>query len=75
MVTSHTVTMYKFNEWQYFRYMKFMQEYSFLHFPSKGHTDFLERFPVTFRNKENIFQNKKITAEGLGNLSHLVLIP
>lgn len=42
---------------------KCMQEYSFLHFPSKGHILFLEIFPVTFRDEENIFQTKKATAE------------
>ena len=61
---NHRMTGNKLNKGQHFRDNRW-QEYSFLHFLSKGHIGFLESFPVRFKDEENIFQNKKITAEGL----------
>ena len=62
---NHRMAGDKLNEGQHFRYNKCMQEYSFLHILSKGQIGFLESFPLRFKDEENIFQNKKITAEGL----------
>ena len=61
---NHRMTGNKLNKGQHFRDNRW-QEYSILHFLSKGHIGFLESFPVRFKDEENIFQNKKITAEGL----------